>query len=79
MLADTKEIIENGERYVYFDNITTQEKDFLKAKKRGIFISKVEDQETQKRVIEIKSIANQKVSSDNIIDILYPYFNEILK
>lgn len=79
LLADTNEIIENGESYVYFDNITTQEKDFLKAKKRGIFISKVEDQETQKRVIEIKSIANQKVSSDNIIDILYPYFNEILK
>ena len=78
LLADTNEIIENGESYVYFDNITSQEKDFIKARKRGVIIRKEKDQETGKEICILKNIANQKVTSDSIIDILYPYFDKIL-
>lgn len=78
LLADTSEVIENGKSYVFFDNITTGEQNFLKARKRGFIIRKEQDEETGKEICVLKNIANQKVTSDTIIDILYPYFDKII-
>ena len=77
LLANTNEA--NG--YIEFDNIIDQEQSFIKAKKRGLIV------ETQERGTEkakryfstVKSIDNLKLNSDNIIDVLYPYFNQIFK
>ena len=78
LLADTSEVIENGKSYVFFDNITTGEQNFLKARKRGLIIRKEQDEKTGKEICVLKNIANQKVTSDSIIDILYPYFDKII-
>ena len=75
LLANTNE---TADGFVEFDNISTKEKCFIRAKKRGLIVSKEIDQETGKERTVVKSIANQKVNADNIIDILYPYFNKIL-
>lgn len=73
LLADADE---TADGYIYFDNITSQEKHFIKAKKRGLVIGTEQDKETGKETKVLKNIANLKVSSDNIIDILYPYFDK---
>lgn len=78
LLANNDETIDG---YIYFDNITTRQKEFLKAKKRGLVVGLKEELHGKStwKIPFTRNIANLELSSDNIIDILYPYFREIFE
>lgn len=78
LLANTEE---TADGYIYFDNITDNKKHFLKARKRGLIVAEREEEHgsSKRKSYFVKDIANLQLSSDNIIDILYPYFEQIFK
>lgn len=67
------------EGYIYFDNISTHEKDFLEAKKCGLAIREEADSKTGRKKNVVKSSQNIEVNSKNIVDILYPHIEKIFE
>ena len=78
LLADTNE---TADGYIEFDDITNNIPGLIKAKKRGLVVEiKEEQREKSKRYVPVvKDIANLKINSDNVIDILFPYFDKIFE
>ena len=78
LLADTNE---TADGYIEFDDITNNIPGLIKAKKRGLVVEiKEEQREKSKRYVPVvKDIANLKLNSDNVIDILFPYFDKIFE
>lgn len=73
LLANTNE----ADGKIYFDNITEKKEKFFTAEKRGLVVERVKNEKTGRKKSVLKNIQNLQFDNDSIVDILYPYIQNI--
>lgn len=73
LLANTNE--KDGK--IEFDDITDKKQASFIAEKRGLVVERIKDEKTGRKKSILKNIQNLSFDNDSIVDILYPYIENI--